>query len=110
MTKAGETPTGTSKRPSSEGSTPVERVRPPKRPRHSCGPLTYKGVLTNIKTAIFKGNCPEDTLTEDDQDHILEELGRVFLGTPIGELQLLSSFRLGEGALIHVCGQLTITG
>jgi hypothetical protein len=101
MTKIGETPTGNSKRPSSEGSTPVERVRPPKGPRHSCGLVTYKEVLTSNKTVMFKGNCPEDKLTEDDQDHNLEELGSVFLGTPIGELKLLRFFRLEEGALTY---------
>jgi hypothetical protein len=47
--QAGETLTGTSKRPTPEDSTPIERVRPLKRPRDSSGPGTYKEALTNIK-------------------------------------------------------------
>jgi hypothetical protein len=63
---------------------------------------------------------PEDKLTEDDQDHILEELRTVFGGKPKGELPHLRSFRLEESALIYVCtnhqpglrllGPLTIIG
>jgi hypothetical protein len=56
---------------------------PPKRPRNSSGPGTYKEVLTNIKIAIFRETYPEDKLPEIDQNHILEELGRVFCWTPI---------------------------
>jgi hypothetical protein len=81
----------------------LERVGPPKRPRDSSGPGTYKEVLTNIKIAIFKENYPEDKVTEDDQEHILEELGRVFCETPKGELPHLRSFRLEGGALMYVC-------
>jgi hypothetical protein len=80
-----------------EGSIPTERVRPPrppKRPKDYSGPGTYKEALTNIKLAIFKEKYPEDKLTENDQDHILEELRRVFCGTLQGELPHLRSFRL----------------
>jgi hypothetical protein len=96
MSKLGETLTGTSKRPRSDGSNPVERARPSKRPKDSSGPGTYeyKEVLTNIKIAISKENYPEDKLTEDDQDQILKELGSVFHGTPKGTLPHLRSFRL----------------
>jgi hypothetical protein len=103
MSKQGETPTGASKRPRSEDSTPTESVRPLKRPRDSSGPGTCREALTNIKIAILKENYPEDKLTEDDQEHILEELGRVFRGTPKGELPHLKSFRLEGGALMYVC-------
>jgi hypothetical protein len=56
-----------------------------------------------MKIAIFKVNYPEDKLTEDDQEHILIELGRVFCRTPKGELLHLRSFRLERGALMYVC-------
>jgi hypothetical protein len=59
--------------------------------------------LTDTKIAIFKENYPEDKLTEEEQDHILEELGRVFHGTPKGELLHLKSFRLEAGELMYVC-------
>jgi hypothetical protein len=36
--------------------------------------------LTNIKVAILKRNYREDKLTEDEQDLILEKLGKVFMG------------------------------
>jgi hypothetical protein len=78
----------------------MERVRSPKKPRDSSGPRTYK-VLANIKLAIFRENCSEDELTEDD-DQILEELGREFHGTPKGELPHLWPFRLEESALINI--------
>lgn len=42
---------------------------------------------------ICKENYPEDKLTEDEQDLILEELGRVLCWTPKGELLHLRSFR-----------------
>jgi hypothetical protein len=61
-------------------------ARPPKRLSDSSGPGTYKEALTNIKIAIFKETYPEDKLTEDEQDSILEEMGRVLRGTTIGEL------------------------
>jgi hypothetical protein len=70
--KQGETLTRTSNRPRLQGRTPTKRVRPPKRPRKSSGPGTYKDALTNINIAIFKENHPEDKLTENEQDHILE--------------------------------------
>jgi hypothetical protein len=101
--KQGETLTGTSKRSRSEKSTLMERVKPPKRPRDSSGPGTYVKALANIKIAIFKENNPEDKVIKDDQDQILNELGRVFYGTPKGELPYLRSFRLEGGALIYVC-------
>jgi hypothetical protein len=72
--KQGETPTGTLKRPRLEGSTPTKRIRTPKRPRDLKGPGTYTEALTNIKIAIFKESYPEDTLTEDDLNSILETL------------------------------------
>jgi hypothetical protein len=56
----------------------------------------YKEALTNIKIVIFKETYPEDKLTED-QNNILEELGRVLSGTPIGELPHLRSYRLEGG-------------
>jgi hypothetical protein len=81
MPKQGETPTEASKEPRSDGSTPTEQVGPAKRPGDSRGPETYREALTNIKIAIFKENYPEDKLTEDEQEHTLKELGRVFRGT-----------------------------
>jgi hypothetical protein len=48
-----------------------------KRLRDCSGPGTYKEALTNRKIAIFKETHPEDKLTEEDQNCILEELGRV---------------------------------
>jgi hypothetical protein len=72
--KQGEAQTGASKRPRSEGSTPTEQVRPPTRRRDSRGPGSYTEAMTNIKIAVFKENYPEDKLTDDEQDHILEEL------------------------------------
>jgi hypothetical protein len=38
--------------------------------------------LTNVKIAILKKNYPEEKLTEDEKDLILEQLGRVVLRTP----------------------------
>jgi hypothetical protein len=98
--KQGETSTETFQRPRSEGSTPTETARSPKKkPRDSSGSGTYKETLTNIKIAIFRETYPEDKLTEDDQNCILDELGRVLRGTPIGELPHLKSYRLEGGAL-----------
>jgi hypothetical protein len=97
----GETPTGASKRPRPEGSTPMERVNTPKRPRDSRGPGTYREALTDTKIAIFKENYPEDKLTEEELNSILEELGRVLHGTPKGELPHLMSFRLEAGAIMY---------
>jgi hypothetical protein len=59
--------------------------------------------LTDTKIAIFKENYPEDKLTEEEQDHILGELGGVFCGTPKGELPHLKSFKLEASALMYVC-------
>jgi hypothetical protein len=70
--KKGETPTENLKRPRSEGRTPTEAARAPKRPRDSKGPGTYKEALANIKIAIFRETYPEDKLIEDDQNSILE--------------------------------------
>jgi hypothetical protein len=97
MPKQGETPTGTDKRPRAEGSTPIERVIPPKVPRDSTGPGTYKEVLINLKISIFKGNYP----AEDVQDQILEELGREFCVTLKGEL--LHEVLQARGACTHIC-------
>jgi hypothetical protein len=103
MPKLGGTPTGTSKRPRPEGGTSVERVRPPEKSRDVSAPGTHMEAVTNIKIAIFKENYPEDKLTEDDQNHILKELGRLFRRTPKEELPHLISIRLGGDALIYVC-------
>jgi hypothetical protein len=61
-----ETLTGTSKRQRSEGSTSVEEIRPPERPKDSSRPGTYKEALTNIQIGIFKEYYPENKMTEDD--------------------------------------------
>jgi hypothetical protein len=87
MPKQGETPTGASKRPRSEGSTLQSGSNLRKGP----------GTLEDQE------NYPEDKLTEKELDHILEELGRVLRGTPKGELPHLKSFRLEAGALMYVC-------
>jgi hypothetical protein len=71
-TKQVEPPTKTPKRPTSEGSTPTEMVRPTRRPRDYKGPGNYKEPLTNIKVAIFKETYPEHKETESDQDCILK--------------------------------------
>jgi hypothetical protein len=60
--------------------------------------------MTNIKIAIFRETYPEDKLTEEDQNYILEELGRVLRRTPTGELPHLKSYRLEGGAFIRICG------
>jgi hypothetical protein len=78
-------------------------ARNPKRSRDSSGPENFKEVLTNTKTAIFKGTYPEDKLTEHDQDNILEELRRMLHGTPIGEQARLKSYILEGGALTYIC-------
>jgi hypothetical protein len=59
-----------------------ERVRPPKRPRDSRGPGTYKEVPANIKIVTCKETYTKDMMTRDEQDLIPEELGRVFYGSP----------------------------
>jgi hypothetical protein len=53
--------------------------------------------------AIFREIYPEDKLTEDDKNCILEILGEVLCGTPIGELPHMKSYRLEGGALICIC-------
>jgi hypothetical protein len=70
--------------------------------RDCSGPGKYKEDMTNIKIAIFNKNYPADKLTADEQDHILEEMGRLFRGTP-KELPHLRSFILEGGALQYVC-------
>jgi hypothetical protein len=92
--KQGENSTKASKRPRSEGSTPTEMIREPKRPRDLNGPGIYKEALTNINIAIFKESYPEDELNEDDQKYIMEELGKVLRRTPLEELPHLKSYRL----------------
>jgi hypothetical protein len=57
-------------------------VPPQKWPELQKGPGTYKEAPTNIKIAIFRETYPEDKLNEDDQNYILEELGRVLRRTP----------------------------
>jgi hypothetical protein len=59
--------------------------------------------VTNIKIAIFKETYPEDEGNEEDQNYILEELGRVLHRTPAGELPHLKSYRLQGVALIYIC-------
>jgi hypothetical protein len=75
--KQGETPSGTLKRPRLGSGTPAGMIRTPERPTDLKGPRTYTEALTNIKIAIFKETYPEEKLTEDDQDSILEILGGV---------------------------------
>jgi hypothetical protein len=73
-----------------QGETSTETLKRPlqKRPEHQKGPGTLKGpgtykeALTNVKIAIFRETYPEDKLTEDDQNSILEVLGEVLCRTP----------------------------
>jgi hypothetical protein len=58
LPKHKETSTRTSKRPRPKDSTPMERVRPPTRPRNSSGPGTYEETLISIKTATFEKILP----------------------------------------------------
>jgi hypothetical protein len=81
------------------GHTPTETARAPKRPRDSSEQGTYKEALTNIRIAIFRETYPEDKLNEEDQNYILEELGRVLRRTSTGELPHLKSYRLEGGHL-----------
>jgi hypothetical protein len=60
-------------------------------------------VLTNIKIAIFRETYPEDKLNDEDQNYILEKMGRTLCRTPIGELPHLKSYRLERGTLIYIC-------
>jgi hypothetical protein len=84
-------------RPRSEDSTFIETARPPKRPKDSSGPGYYKEALTNIKETYS-----EDKLREHDQENVLEELGRMLRGIPIGEPPHLKSYRLEGSALIYI--------
>jgi hypothetical protein len=43
---------------------------------------------------------------EEDQNYILEELARMFHGTPVGELPHINSYRPEGGTLIYVCADL----
>jgi hypothetical protein len=76
--------------------------------RVSSGLRPYKKALTNTKIAIFRESYPEDKLKCDDENGILEELGRVLRGTPIGELPRLKSCRLKGGALIYYMRRRTV--
>jgi hypothetical protein len=88
-------------RPRSEGSTSTQTARAPKMPMDSKGPRAYKEAVINIKIAIFRETYPEDKLTEDDQNSILEVMGKVLRRTPTGELPHLKSYRLERGAFIY---------
>jgi hypothetical protein len=55
----------------------------PKRPRDDKGPGTYKEALTSFKIAIFRETYPEDKITEEDWDSILEILGEALRRTPL---------------------------
>jgi hypothetical protein len=50
----------TPKKPRSEEYTPTKIDGPPKRPRDTTGPGSFKKALTNIKIAIFEETYPED--------------------------------------------------
>jgi hypothetical protein len=63
----------------------------------------HRGKKPAINCLSYGKAYPEDKLTEDDQDYILEELGRMFHGTLNGELPHLRSFRLVRGTLMCVC-------
>jgi hypothetical protein len=56
--------------------------------------------LTNIRITIFRHSYSENNITEDDQNYILEESGRVLRGDPVRELPHLKSYTLDGGALI----------
>jgi hypothetical protein len=100
--KQGGTSTETIRRPRSEGRTPTETARAPKRPTDFRGPEIYKEALTSTKIAVFRETYPEDKQTENDQNFILKKLGRVLRGTPI-ELPRPRSYRLEEDAHIYIC-------
>jgi hypothetical protein len=100
--KSGGSSTKVSKRPRSECSTPTEQVNPPKRPRDLTEPENYGDALTNIRVAI-KENYPEDKLSEEEQDLILDRIAGAFRTTPEGNLPRLRSYRLEGGALMRIC-------
>jgi hypothetical protein len=81
--KLGETSIKPSKRPWSEGSTPIEVARETKRPRDIKGPGTYTEILNTIKMAIYKELYPEDNLNEDDQQSIFDVLGEMVRRAPV---------------------------
>jgi hypothetical protein len=72
--------------------------------------------LTNIRITIFRQTYPENNITEDDQNYILEELGRVLRGDPVRELPHLKSYTLERGTdwdshiIIKVTSYIIITG
>jgi hypothetical protein len=80
-----------------------KRPEPKKRPRDDKGPGTYKEALTNFKIAIFRETYPEDKITEEDRNSILDILGEALRRTPLEELPPLKSYRLEGGALIYTC-------
>jgi hypothetical protein len=86
-----------------KGYTPPEVVRAPKRTRDDRCPGTYREALTNLKIAIFRETYPEDRITEDDRDSMLEILGEALRRTPLVELPCLKSYRLEGGTLIYTC-------
>jgi hypothetical protein len=59
--------------------------------------------LTNIKIAIFRETYPEDKLTKNDQNSILEALVEGLRRNLIGELPHMKSDKLEGGALIYMC-------
>jgi hypothetical protein len=69
-------------------------VPPQKQPELQKDPGTYQETLTNIQRAIFKETYPEDELNEEDQNYILEKLGRVLCRIATGELPHLKFYRL----------------
>jgi hypothetical protein len=75
----------------------------PKRPRDDQVPGSYKEALDNFKISIFRETYPEDRITEEDRDSILEILGEELSRTPLAELPRLKSYRLDGGAIIYTC-------
>jgi hypothetical protein len=59
--------------------------------------------LTNIRVAILNENYPEDKLSEEDQELILDRITGAFRTTPKGNLPQLRSYRLEGGALMYIC-------
>jgi hypothetical protein len=61
------------KKSRSKESTPVYTLNPPRKPRDSAGPGTYREAVTKVRTVILKEDYPEDKLSEEDQEFILAE-------------------------------------
>jgi hypothetical protein len=59
--------------------------------------------LTGFKIAIFRETYPEDKITEEAQDSILEILGEALRRISLEELPHLKSYRLKGGSLIYTC-------